>query len=82
MFCPPGPGSGIPPLVLYEKLERSANEDAVYRRGLSRLFSLRQLSSFSVRSDMLGMFYQDTVITCVLLSAGGGALETKTGQSW
>jgi len=55
-------------VVLDNKLEWSANIEAVYRRGQSRLVFLRQLRSFNVCSDMLCMFYH-TVIESALFYA-------------
>ena len=40
-------------VVLDNKLEWSANIEAVYRRSQSRLFFLRRLRSFNVCSDMI-----------------------------
>ena len=45
----------------YNKLEWSANIEAVYRRDQSRLFFLRWLRSFSVCSDMMCMFYHTVI---------------------
>ena len=55
-------------VVLDNKLEWSANIEEVYRRGQSRLFSLRQLGSFSVCSDMMCKFYH-TIIESPLFYA-------------
>ena len=55
-------------VLLDNKLEWSANIEAVYRRGQSRLFFLRQLRSFNVCSDMMCMFYH-TVIESALFYA-------------
>ena len=55
-------------VVLENKLEWSANIEAVYRRGQSRLFFLRWLRSFNVCSDMMCMFYH-TVIESALFFA-------------
>ena len=44
-------------VVLDNKLEWSANIEAVYRRGQGCLFFLRRLRSFNVCSDMMCMFY-------------------------
>ena len=52
-------------VLLDNKLEWSANIEAVYRRGQSRLFFLRRLRSFNVCSDMMCMFYH-TVIESAL----------------
>jgi len=50
------------------KLEWSANIDAVYRRDQSRLFFLKRLRSFNFCSDMMCMFYH-TVIDSALFYA-------------
>ena len=55
-------------MVLDNKLEWSANIEAVYRRGQSRLFFLRLLRSFNVCSDMMCMFYH-TIIESALFYA-------------
>ena len=44
-------------VILDNKLEWSANIEAVYRRGQSHLLFLRRLGSFNVCSDMMCMFY-------------------------
>ena len=44
-------------VVLDHKLEWSANTEAVYRKGQSRLFFLRRRRSFNVCSDMLCVLY-------------------------
>ena len=55
-------------VVLDDKLEWSANIEAVHRRGQSCLFFLRRLRSFNVCSDIMCMFYH-TVIESALFSA-------------
>ena len=55
-------------VLLDNKLEWSANIEAVYRRGQSRLFFLRRLGSFNVCSDMMCMFYY-TIIESALFYA-------------
>jgi len=57
-----------PGVVLDNKLEWSANIDAVYRKGQSCLVFLKRLRSFNVCSDMLCMFY-NTVIENALFYA-------------
>ena len=44
-------------VVLDNKLEWSANIEAVYRRGQSRLFFLSRFRPFNVCSDVMSMFY-------------------------
>ena len=53
---------------LDNKLEWSANKEAVYRRGQSCLFFLRRLGSFNVCSDMMCKFYH-TIIESALFYA-------------
>ena len=65
-------------VVLDNKLEWSANIEAVYRRGQSRLFFLRRLMSFNVCSDMMCMFYH-TVIESALFYA---VVCWGTGGAW
>ena len=55
-------------VLLDNKLEWSANIEAVYKRGQSRLFFLRRLRSFNVSSDMMCMFYH-TIIESALFYA-------------
>jgi len=55
-------------VVLNNKLEWSANIEAVYRRGQSHLYFLRGFRSFSVCSDMMCMFYH-TIIESALFYA-------------
>ena len=52
-------------VVLDNKLEWSANIEAVYRRGQSHLFFLRLLRSFNICSDMICMF-SHTIIESAL----------------
>ncbi|KAJ8273972.1 hypothetical protein COCON_G00085970 [Conger conger] len=64
---------------LDNKLDWSANTEALYRKGQSRLYFLRRLRSFNVCSKLLWMFYQ-SVITSVLSYAvvcWGGSIKKR-----
>ncbi|XP_060781055.1 uncharacterized protein LOC132888977 [Neoarius graeffei] len=64
---------------LDNKLDWSANTDALYKKGQSRLFSLRKLGSFNVCSKLLLMFYQ-SVMASVLFYAvvcWGGSIRRR-----
>ena len=54
--------------VIVNRLEWKANTKAVYKKGMSRLYFLRKLRSFSVCSKMLEIFHQ-SVVTSVIFSA-------------
>src|SRR4029434_7205442 len=43
------------------KLDWSANVDAIYKKGQSRLYFLRRLRSFNVCNKLLRIFYQSGV---------------------
>ncbi|KAL3050872.1 hypothetical protein OYC64_001194 [Pagothenia borchgrevinki] len=51
------------------------NTDAVYKKGMSRLYFLRKLRSFNVCSKMLEIFYQSVVARALFFAAvcWGGA---------
>ncbi|KAG5279118.1 hypothetical protein AALO_G00106300 [Alosa alosa] len=55
-------------LHLDNKLDWSANTDALYKKEQSRLYFLRRLRSFNVCSKLLRMFYQ-SVVASVLFYA-------------
>lgn len=44
-------------VTLDNKLDWSANTEAIYKKGQSRLYFLRRLRSFNVCNKMLQMFY-------------------------
>ncbi|XP_073668918.1 uncharacterized protein [Paramisgurnus dabryanus] len=67
---------------LDNKLDWSANTDALYRRGQSRLYFLRRLRSFNICSKLLRMFYQ-SVISSVMFYAvvcWGGSIKKKDAK--
>lgn len=66
-------------LELDDRLDCAFNTDALYRKGQSRLCSLRRLGSFNIRQMLLQMFYQK-VINSILLYAVvccGGSTEKR-----
>ena len=50
------------------RLDWKSNTDAVYKKGMSRLYFLRKLRSFNVCSKMLEMFYQSVVASVLFLA--------------
>ncbi len=60
-------------------MEWSTNTDAVYKKGLNRLYFLRRLRSFKVCSKMLQMFYQSVVVSAVFFAVvcWGSGITTK-----
>ncbi|KAG5274176.1 hypothetical protein AALO_G00133060 [Alosa alosa] len=54
-------------LQLDNKLDWSANTEALYKKGQSRLHFLRRLRSFNVCSNLLRMFYQRPLLCCCML---------------
>ncbi|KAI4876067.1 hypothetical protein NFI96_010445 [Prochilodus magdalenae] len=53
---------------LDNKLDWSSNTCAVFKRGQSRLYSLRKLRSFGVRTKLLRTFYQSAVASAIFCS--------------
>ncbi|KAL3065695.1 hypothetical protein OYC64_015782 [Pagothenia borchgrevinki] len=53
------------------------NTDAVYKKGMSRLYFLRKLRSFNVCSKMLEIFYQSVVASALFFAAvcWGGSIR-------
>lgn len=54
---------------LNNKLDWSVNTEALYRKVLSRLFFLRRIRSFNVRTRLLQMFYQSVVVSVIFFTA-------------
>ena len=54
---------------LDNRLNWRTNTEAVYKKGMSRLYFLRKLRSFNVCSKMLEMFYQSVVASALLFAA-------------
>ena len=55
-------------VYLNNKLDWSRNTEAVYKKGQSRLYSLRRLRSFSVCSKLLKVFYESVVASTILFA--------------
>ena len=64
-------------VTINNRLDWKSNTEAVYKKGMSRLYFLRKLRSFNVCSKMLEIFYQSVVpvFFSLLLFAGVAALE-------
>ena len=52
---------------LDNKLDWTGNTDVLYKKGQSRLYFLRRLSSFGVCRTLLNMFYQSVVASSTIL---------------
>ena len=68
---------------LDHKLDWSANTDAVYKKGQSRLYFLRRLRSFNICSKLLGMFYQSVVASVLFYAVvcwGGSTKKRDAGR--
>lgn len=66
-------------VILDNKLDWSANTDAIYKKGQSRLYFLRRLRSFNVCSKLLEMFYQSVVASVLFYAVvcWGGSTKRK-----
>lgn len=66
-------------VTLDNKLDWSTNTQAVYKKGLSRLYFLRRLRSFHVCNKMLQMFYQSVVASTILFAvvSWGAGIKAK-----
>ncbi|KAI3360430.1 hypothetical protein L3Q82_002261 [Scortum barcoo] len=65
---------------LDDKLDWTANTDALCRKGQSRLYFLRRLASFNICKKLLQIFYQSVVASALLYvrsSVLGGSLKKK-----
>ena len=64
---------------LGDKLDWTANTDALCRKGNSRLYFLRRLASFNICRKLLQTFYQSVVASVLMYAAvcWGGALKKK-----
>ena len=68
---------------LDDKLDWSANTDALYKKGQSRLFFLRRLRSFDVCGEMLVMFYQSVMASILFYAAvcwGGNITQEDSNR--
>ncbi|XP_059827006.1 uncharacterized protein LOC132394660 [Hypanus sabinus] len=64
---------------LDEKLDWTANTDALCRKAQSRLYFLRRLASFNVCSEMLKMFYRSVVESALffVVVCWGGSIKKR-----
>src|SRR4029434_5053734 len=64
---------------LDSKLDWSANIDAIYKKGQSRLYFLRRLRSFNVWHKLLRMFYQSVVASVLFYAVAcwGGSIKKR-----
>ena len=64
---------------LDSKLDWSANIDAIYKKGQSRLYFLRRLRSFNVCNKLLRMFYQSVVASVLFYAVvcWGGSMKKR-----
>ncbi|KAI3356294.1 hypothetical protein L3Q82_017188, partial [Scortum barcoo] len=56
-------------VVIDNRLDWKSNSEAVYKKGMSRLYFLRKLRSFNVGSRMLEIFYQSVVASAIFFAA-------------
>ena len=66
---------------LDNKLDWTGNTDLLYKKGQSRLYFLRRLSSFGVCRTLLNMFYQSVVASTVLYAVVCWGGNIKEGDS-
>ena len=61
------------------KLDWSANVDAIYKKGQSRLYFLRRLRSFNFCNKLLRMFYQSVVASVLFYAVvcWGGSIKKR-----
>ncbi|XP_051278345.1 uncharacterized protein LOC127375945 [Dicentrarchus labrax] len=64
---------------LDDRLDWTANTDALCRRGQSRLYFLRRLASFNICKKLLQIFYQTVVASALFYTAvcWGGSIKKK-----
>uniref|UniRef100_A0A8C4SNG4 Reverse transcriptase domain-containing protein n=1 Tax=Erpetoichthys calabaricus TaxID=27687 RepID=A0A8C4SNG4_ERPCA len=64
---------------LDDKLDWTANTDALCKKGQSRLYFLRRLASFNICNKMLQMFYQTVVASALFYAVvcWGGSITKK-----
>ena len=56
-------------LGVVNRLDWKSNTEAVYKKGMSRLYFLRKLRSFNVCSKMLEIFHQSVVASAIFFAA-------------
>ncbi|KAM7380045.1 hypothetical protein PAMP_003369 [Pampus punctatissimus] len=62
-----------PGVVIDNILDWKTNTEAVYKKGMSRLYFLRKLRSFNVCSKMLEIFYQSVVASTIFAAVCWGS---------
>ena len=55
--------------MIDNRLDWKSNTEAVYKKGMSRLYFLRKLRSFEVCTKMLEIFYQSVVSSTIFFAA-------------
>ncbi len=55
-------------MVIDNRLDWKPTTEAVYKKGMSRLYFLRKLRSFNVCSKMLEIFYQSVVASAIFFA--------------
>uniref|UniRef100_UPI0037E9A3F2 tumor necrosis factor receptor superfamily member 4 n=1 Tax=Semicossyphus pulcher TaxID=241346 RepID=UPI0037E9A3F2 len=70
-------------VYLDNKLDRAKNTDAVYKKGLSRIYFLRRLRSCNICRTLLRMFYESVVASAILFAVvcRGSRLRVETEQT-
>ena len=71
-------------VVIGNRLDWKSNTEAVYKKGMSRLYFLRKLRSFNVCSKMLEIFYQSVVASAIFFAAvlGQQHQSQRHQQTW
>ena len=66
-------------VVIDNGLDWKSNTEAVYKKGMSRLYFLRKLRSFNVCSKMLEIFYQSVVASAIFFAVvcWGGSIRAS-----
>lgn len=70
-------------VVIDNGLDWKSNTEAVYKKGMSRLYFLRKLRSFNVCSKMLEIFYQSVVASAIFFAVvcwGGSIRASDTNR--
>ena len=67
-------------VTINHRLDWRSNTEAVYKKGMSRLYFLRKLRSFNMCSKMLEIFYQS--VASILFFASWIILSTLSTSHW